>query len=72
MTRTLILTQMNGHKTLVAMDKVVAIRDCVMPVTKEKNYYGELVFENKDETQAVKETVGQIDVMLAKAFGHEN
>ena len=36
MTRTLTLTQMNGHKTLVAMDKVIAIRDCESPVAKKK------------------------------------
>jgi hypothetical protein len=71
MTRTLILTQMNGHKTLVAMDKVVAIRDCEWPTAKKNKYYGELVFENKEETQAVKETVGQIDVMLTKVFTDE-
>jgi hypothetical protein len=68
MTRTLILTQMNGQKTLVAMDKVVAIRDCESPIAKNNKYYGELVFENQDENLAVKETVGQIDVMMAKAF----
>ena len=72
MTRTLTLTQMNGHKTLVAMDKVIAIRDCESPVAKKNKYYGELVFENKDENLTVKETVGQIDVMLAKTFGDEN
>ena len=56
MTRTLILTQMNGHKTLVAMDKVVAIRDCESPVAKNNKYYGELVFEN----QAGKYLLGKI------------
>ena len=70
MTRTLILTQMNGHQTLVAMDKVVAIRDCQWPHAKKNKYYSELVFENKDQTEAVKETVSQIDVMMAKAFAH--
>jgi hypothetical protein len=50
------------------MDKVVAIRDCEWPTAKKNKYYGELVFENKEETQTVKETVGQIDVMMAKAF----
>ena len=47
---------MNGRKTLVAMDKVVAIRDCESPVAKKNKYYGELVFENKDENLTVKET----------------
>ena len=62
---------MNGQKTLVAMNKVVAIRDCEWPTAKKNKYYGELVFENKDENLAVKETVGQIDVMMAKAFTDE-
>ena len=72
MTRTLTLTQLNGRKTLVAMDKVVAIRDCESPVAKKNKYYGELVFENKDENFAVKETVGQIDMMMAKTFSVED
>ncbi len=50
------------------MDKVVAIRDCQWPHAKKNKYYSELVFENKDQTETVKETVGQIDVMMAKAF----
>ena len=71
MTRILTLTQLNGRKTLVAMDKVLAIRDCESLLPKQQ-YHSELVFQNSHENFPVKETVGQIDVMMAKTFGDEN
>ena len=66
MTRTLILHQINGHLAMVDMSKVVAVFDGEFKHAKKDRYFSKLVFQDGQDME-VKETVGQIDVMMEKA-----
>ena len=50
------------------MSKVVAVLDGEFKHAKKDRHFSKLVFQD-GQGMRVKETVSQIDVMLAKAFG---
>jgi len=66
MTRTLILTQTNGHKAMANMSKVVAVLDDELKHAKKDRHFSRLVFESGQD-MTVKETVNQIDIMMSQA-----
>ena len=70
MTRTLILHQIDGHLVMADMSKVVAVLDGEFKHAKKDRHFSQLVFQGGQDLK-VKETVSQIDVMLAQAFGDE-
>ena len=67
MTRTLILHQIDGHLVMADMSKVVAVLDGEFKHAKKDRHFSQLVFQDGQDVR-VKETVSQIDVMMAKAF----
>lgn len=71
MTRTLILTQTNGHKAMADMSKVIVVLDGEFKHAKKDRYFSKLVFQDGQD-MTVKETVGQIDVMMTKANATPN
>lgn len=71
MTRTLILHQINGHLAMADMSKVVAVLDGEFKHAKKDRYFSKLVFQDGQDME-VKETVGQIDVMLAQQLDNPN
>ena len=65
MTRTLILTQTDGHKAMADMSKVIVVLDGEFKHAKKDRYFSKLVFQDGQD-MTVEETVSQIDVMMSQ------